>query len=323
VSAHLPPPAPTRPFDVVVLGEVLLEIAIDTPAAQGTRAVLGISGDALNVAAAAAAAGARVGLAAVLTDDELGRSLAARVAELGVSTDLLRFRAGQQGMYLLHCDPQGQREFSYARAGSVGSTLSPSDLDPATLASAGAVVASGITCAISPTAREAVHAAAAHAGRFVYDPNFRPRLAAAHDAAADLERLAPRCFLATPSFPSETSALLGAATAAEGAAALRSLGARNVAVTCGAEGVHLDGEDTAGWVDAVPAPAVVDQTGAGDAFIGTLTARIVLGDSLQDSARLGAAAASLVVGGRGGTSALPSLAQTRAHAQGRTAAWSA
>ncbi len=67
------------------------------------------------------------------------------------------------------------------------------------------------------------------------------------------------------------------------------------------------------WVPSVPAPAVVDQTGAGDAYVGTLTARLVLGDDLVTAARLAAAASSLVVGGRGGTGLVPTLAQTRAH----------
>ena len=65
---------------------------------------------------------------------------------------------------------------------------------------------------------------------------------------------------------------------------------------------------------AIPAPSVVDQTGAGDAFVGTLTARIVLGDSLAAAVRYGAAAASLVVGGKGGTGFIPTFEQTSAHA---------
>ncbi len=86
-------------------------------------------------------------------------------------------------------------------------------------------------------------------------------------------------------------------------------------MTCGAEGIQLEGEgQDSTWIDSIPAPAVVDQTGAGDAFVGTLTARMVLGDSLPVAARYGAAAASLVVGGKGGTGFIPTLEQTRAHA---------
>ena len=67
------------------------------------------------------------------------------------------------------------------------------------------------------------------------------------------------------------------------------------------------------WVGAVPAPLVVDQTGAGDAYVGTLVARRVLGDDLGYAAQQAAAAASLVVGGRGGTGLVPTLDQTRQH----------
>lgn len=311
-------------FDVLVMGEILVEVATDQAFGHGVPAQLGISGDALNVAASAAAAGARVGLLAVLTDDDLGRAIAARIVELGVSPELLRFRPGQQGVYLVHCDPDGQREFSYARSGSVGSTLGPDDVDPAVFSAAGAVVAGGIACAISTTARAAVVKAASVAQRFVFDPNFRPRLTSVEDATAALLQLAPRAFLVTPSFPGETGALLGTSTPAEAAARLRGLGARNVAVTCGADGIQLDGEGRDGaaetaWIDSIPAPAVVDQTGAGDAFVGTLTARMILGDGFAEAARCGAAAASLVVGGKGGTGFIPTLEQTRAHAAGSPA----
>lgn len=311
---------PDRSFDVVVLGEILVEVATDVAFGHGAPATLGISGDALNVAAAAAAAGARTGLLAVLTDDDLGQAIAARIRELGISDELLTFRTGQQGVYLVHSDPEGQREFSYARSGSVGSTLGPDDVDPAVVSAAGAVIAGGIACAISATARAAVLKAAALSRRFVFDPNFRPRLTSVAEAAALLTELAPRTFLVTPSFPGETSALLNCSTPGESAARLRSLGTANVAVTCGAEGIQLDGEllngdHASAWVAAIPAPAVVDQTGAGDAFVGTLTARIVLGDSLAAAARFGAAAASLVVGGRGGTGFIPSFEQTSAHAR--------
>jgi len=303
-------------FDVVVMGEILVEVATDQPFGHGVPAHLGISGDALNVAAAAAAAGAQVGLLSVLTDDDLGQAIAARITELGISTALLKFRKGQQGVYLVHSDPDGEREFSYARTGSVGSTLGPDDVDQAVFATAGAVVAGGIACAISESSRAAVFKAAVVAKHFVFDPNFRPRLTSVGEATAALQQLAPRAFLVTPSFPGETSALLGCSTPVEAAAKLRTLGARNVAVTCGAKGIQLQADGMTAWVPAIPAPALVDQTGAGDAFVGTLTARLVLGDDFPTAARFGAAASSLVVGGRGGTGFIPSFEQTRAHAAG-------
>jgi 2-dehydro-3-deoxygluconokinase len=58
-------------------------------------------------------------------------------------------------------------------------------------------------------------------------------------------------------------------------------------------------------------PEAVDATGAGDVFVGTLAARLALGDSLPEAASLGVGAASLSVAGRGGTGHIPALAETR------------
>jgi len=304
-------------FDVVVLGELLLEVSTRQAIADGVTARLGVSGDALNVAAAAAAAGADVGLAAILPDDDLGDALHARVVELGISDRLLTHRTGQQGLYIVHADPHGEREFSYVRGGSVGSTLSPDDLDANALRSAGAVVTSGITGAISASARAAVQFAATTSERFAYDPNYRPRLTSAAKARALLHTLAPQLWLATPSYPRETSLLLGADSPRTAVDELRSLGTRNVVITCGAEGVHLAVGGVDRWVDAIPAPEVVDQTGAGDTFIGTFVARTVLGDPPERAARLACAASAIVVGGPGGASSIPTLERTMALA-GRT-----
>jgi len=287
-------------FDVVVLGEVLVEIATSEPFRPGVSAVLGVSGDALNCAANAAAAGARVGLVAVIGDDELGGAIAKRIAELGVSLELLRVRPGQQGMYLVHSDPEGARAFSYARRGSVGSTLGPGDVPERVVRDAGIVVASGIPCAISDSAREAVFHAAGLASRFVFDPNFRPSLTTIEEAALTMRELAPLAETVTPSHPFETNALLGATSAEEAGGMLLALGARHALITCGAEGAVLMGGAGTNVIPAVPAPLLIDQTGAGDALLGAFCARLARGDSHLEAARYAAAAASLSLSGQGG-----------------------
>ncbi|WP_298988794.1 PfkB family carbohydrate kinase [uncultured Pseudokineococcus sp.] len=299
--------------DVVVLGEVLVEVSTALPAAAGVAAVLSFSGDALNAAAAAAAAGARTGLVARVPDDELGDALVDRVAALGVGTDLLRRVPGQHGVYLQHSDPAGERQFSYARAGSAGSTLDAEDLDDDVVAAAGVVLASGITAAVSASALAAVRRAARSARRFVFDPNHRPRLTSAAAARAVLAELAPRAALVTPSWPGETGLLLDADDPRAAAAAVRALGAAAAAVTCGSRGVLVSGDGPDTWVPAVPAPALVDQTGAGDVLAGTTAARLAQGDDLVQAVRTGTAAASLALGGRGGTGLVASAADVRAH----------
>lgn len=309
--------------DVLVLGEVLVELTSREPLRNGATLRLSFSGDALNAAAASAAAGAATALVARVPDDDLGDDLVARAEALGVDTSLVRRVPGQHGLYLQHADPSGAREFVYARSGSAGSGLHPDDVPESALTSARAVLASGIACAVSATARAAVERAALLADLFVYDPNWRPRLVTAETAAEHLRALAPHARLVTPAWPQEAKALLGAADAvpedaASAAKILRHWGAGAVAVTLGSEGVLVDDAGRLTHVPAFAPERLVDQTGAGDVLAGTVTARLALGDPLLAAVRLGAAAASLSLQGEGGTGHLPTLAETRRLTESRT-----
>lgn len=300
--------------DVLVIGEILVELSSTEPLDAGTALTLNFSGDALNSAAAAAAAGAHTALLARVPDDDLGDRLLDRVVALGIDTSQVRRVAGQHGLYLQHADPSGAREFTYVRRGSAGSGLGPGDVPLDLVARVGAVLASGIASAISPLSAKAVRVAASNARCFVYDPNWRPRLVDAAGAADHLRVLAPYTRLVTPAWPREAQLISDSEDPLEVSAALRQLGVQAVALTRGAEGVLLDDAGQIIEVPVIPAPMVVDQTGAGDSFAGTVTARLALGDNLQDAVRLGVAAASLSVGGLGGTGHVATLEETRAHA---------
>ncbi|GLZ07052.1 hypothetical protein Acsp03_45180 [Actinomadura sp. NBRC 104412] len=310
-----------RPYDVIAIGEVLVELRSEAPlrrARHGTALRLSFSGDALNAAAASAAAGARTALLTAVGDDELGAPLLEHVRALDVDTSLVWRAARPNGAYLLSpdMDADGEREFVYWRTGSAASTLSPGDIErlSGALSSATALVVTGITPALSPSARDATLAAArlvhSAGGHVTYDPNFRGRLTTAAEARDVLAAIAPYTALLTPSSPAETQALLGTADPWKAATRALDLGADAVAVTSGAESVLLcDGKRW--WTAPIPPnPGQVDTTGAGDCFAGTVTARLALGDDLGRAVARGIAAASLSVSGRGGTGHIPSFAAT-------------
>ena len=71
-------------------------------------------------------------------------------------------------------------------------------------------------------------------------------------------------------------------------------GARSVVVTIGAAGALWFTSDDAGSVTP-PQVDTVDSTGAGDAFVGVLAARLAVGDALGDAVRWAVAAGSLAV----------------------------
>ncbi|MCX4529720.1 MULTISPECIES: PfkB family carbohydrate kinase [unclassified Streptomyces] len=313
--------APVR-YDVLVLGEVLVEVHAEAPlrgAVDGTAARVSYSGDALNAAAAAAAAGARTALLAVVGDDELSVPLLRRAADLGIDVSHVRHAPRPNGAYLLASDPEGDRAFVYWRTHSAGSTLSTRHIASwrELLTGSTALITSGITGALSPTSRDAVLAAAravhAAGGHLSYDPNFRPRLAGRAEARELLARIAPLTGLLKSSCPADARALVDTGDPRTAAARYRALGARAVAVTAGADRLLLDeGAGEPAYHPVPPNPHPVDATGAGDCFTGTATARIALGDTLADAVAYGTAAASLSVSGRGGTGRIPAFHETAA-----------
>jgi 2-dehydro-3-deoxygluconokinase len=316
--------APGR-FDVVVLGEVLVEFCADVPLGRGRPVTLSFSGDALNAAAAAAAAGARTALLTAVGDDELGEALLADTTKLGVDISLVRRDARPNGAYLLTSDIGGHREFVYWRTGSAASTLSQDDVNAArgVLSTAGCLVTSGITSALSATSREAVLAAVrlvrASGGTVIYDPNFRRRLTSAAAARVALADVAPLATLLTPSCPGDTAALLGTEDPDEAARRCQALGATWVAVTAGPKPVVVRHGSSARQLPVPPNPDLVDATGAGDVLVGTTAARLALGEEPGRALETGVAAASLSVSGTGGTGYLPRLEESLAlmHASSR------
>ncbi|MCY3621984.1 MAG: ribokinase [Gammaproteobacteria bacterium] len=83
-----------------------------------------------------------------------------------------------------------------------------------------------------------------------------------------------------------------------------------VVLTLGSGGlVYSDGSGLA----TLPAYAVsaIDETAAGDAFIGYLMASLIRGESMEDALRMGSAAGALAVTRAGAASSLPELADVR------------
>jgi 2-dehydro-3-deoxygluconokinase len=308
----------TGRYDVIVLGEVLVEFDADSPLGRGRPVTLSFSGDALNAAAAAAAAGARTALLTAVGDDELGEALLADAVRLGVDISLVRRTTRPNGAYLLTSDIYGHREFSYWRTGSAASTLSPDDVDAArdVLSAAGCLVTSGVTSALSVSSREAVRSAVRlvreSGGAVIYDPNFRRRLTTPEAARDVLADVAPLATLLTPSCPGDTAPLLGTEDPHEAAKLCQSLGADWVAVTAGPGPVVVRNGDRERRLAVPSNPDPVDATGAGDVLVGTTAARLALGDAPDRALETGVAAASLSVSGIGGTGHLPRLEESLA-----------
>jgi ribokinase len=114
-----------------------------------------------------------------------------------------------------------------------------------------------------------------------------------HEAALVLAQVDPGGVV-----PSEDAGLV---------ARLREWGVASVVLTRGAKGAICSDAD--GTTD-VPSPAVsaVDSSGAGDAFVGALSAKLSAGESLPDAARFAVRVGAFAVRGRGTQTSYPTLA---------------
>jgi fructose-1-phosphate kinase PfkB-like protein len=92
----------------------------------------------------------------------------------------------------------------------------------------------------------------------------------------------------------ELARATGTGDVAAGVDALRELGARDVLVSCGADGLVLMPEKGSGWQARLPVPLSGNPTGAGDALVAALAAGLASGTTwpqmVQDAVAWSAAA---------------------------------
>jgi 2-dehydro-3-deoxygluconokinase len=284
--------------DVVTIGEtmVLLVPQDQVPLADADGLAVHVGGAESNVAVHLVALGHRARWVSRLGDDPFGDLVLRRLAAAGVDTSaVVRVPGGRTGLYVK--DPRGERTaVHYYRDRSPATTLTPDTLADPQVADGRILHLSGITAALSPSARDLVRAAMGRPGRLVsFDVNHRPALWPAGEAAGVLAELADAAGLVFVGLD-EARALWGCATAAD----VRDLLPHpdTVVVKDGAVGAYSFG---AGGERFVPAPkvAVVEPVGAGDAFAAGYLAGVLDGADETARLRLGhlVAASTLVVRG--------------------------
>ncbi|MBA3773343.1 MAG: sugar kinase [Ramlibacter sp.] len=301
-----------RRFDVAALGEAMVEFNQTHPGEP--HYLQGFGGDTSTAVIAAARAGANTTYLTRLGDDTFGDALMDLWRREKVDTSGVEREAqAPTAVYFVTHRPGGH-EFSYRRAGSAASRMTPGWLPRAHIGGSKILHVSGISMAISPSALDTVFEAMAHArgaGTLVsLDSNLRLKLWPLEQARAAITRAVGLCDLFLPSVD-DVNVLSGHEDAGAIVDWCHSLGARNVVLKlAGAGALASDGkrrERIAGH-----RVELVDATGAGDCFCGNLLARLARGDDLFEAARYANAAAALAVQGFGAVAPLPRPEQVKA-----------
>jgi 2-dehydro-3-deoxygluconokinase len=249
--------------DVLTLGEAMVALRADGLIRLGASMTTSIAGAESNVAIALSRLGHHASWVGRVGGDQTGALVLRTLRAEGVDIDhVVQDRDAETGLILFEQRLPDVTRVEYHRRSSAGSRLTETDVGPALALGAKILHVTGVTLAVSTTARRAVMQAvdtARAAGSVVcLDVNFRSRLWSARDAAAVLRPLAERCDIV---IASQDELPLVADSPAE----LLGRGPREVVVKQGADGAHGYSRDGEAQVPAHRVE-VVSSIGAGDAF---------------------------------------------------------
>lgn len=282
--------------EVVTAGEAMVLLLPPGPGYLRHHAHLEVrvGGAEANTAVGLARLGFRVGFLTRLGQDELGELVLSRLRAEGVEVWARRTEA-PTGLYLRERLPGGRGRVHYYRQGSAASLLSPEDLETSHLKGAKVLHLTGITPALSPTARifvlSALKAAKELGLAVSLDVNYRKKLWGASEARSFLEETLPMVDIL---FLSEEDGRLWPLKGPDLLAALATLGPREVILKRGKEGSLGLIQD-----NLLEAPSFrveeVDPVGAGDAFNAGYLAGLLWGLPPEERLRLGNALGALAV----------------------------
>lgn len=264
--------APYGRREIVTLGETMALVrAVEDGSLSHVRdARFGIGGAESNVAIGLARLGVPAAWLGRLGDDGFGRRVARELRAEGVRVVGILDPDAPTGLMVKETPRPGRTSVLYYRSGSAGSRLESSDLAGLGIQDAARLHVTGITCALSRSAADALGTAveiARGAGVPVsFDVNHRSRLWRDDSYVAryrELVRAADVVFAGEDEAAILVPEAVGPRRQAE---AIGALGPRSVVVKLGARGALALDDGAVTELPAVPV-TVVDTVGAGDAFV--------------------------------------------------------
>lgn len=270
-----------------------------------------VAGAEFNVSVGLTRLGHTAGYISKVGSDPFGRQIIKLMKAEGIDTSMIRISEDHRtGFMLKGKTSAGDPDIYYYRKGSAASTLSPEDISGIDVRNWDAIHASGITCAISDTAREmtvTLMKKGREAGIPVFfDPNLRPQLWESKAIMKDtLNQIAA---LADYVLPGENEGLTLCGTKnpqAIGDFYLR-LGVKAVIVKVGAHGAWSIDKEERTLVPSYKHGPIVDTVGAGDGFAAGLISGVLEGLPLKEAVQRGNAIGSIQIMQESDNEGLPS-----------------
>lgn len=325
MTFHTQLPSNPNPYDLVALGEILIDFTRQGTDHQGQALFAQNPGGApANVAVAVSRLGGRSGFLGKVGADMHGDFLRSMLEREGVDpSGLVADEHYFTTLAFVDVNEVGERSFSFARKPGADTKLRSEELNPALLDHAALFHVGSLSLTDQPsrdTTFSALKRAKAHGAIISYDPNYRPSLWRSEAAAMrQMRGLVPYVDLMKLS-DEETLLLTGRSDPAEAAQKLMDRGVQVVAVTLGSRGAYLRCREGDALIPGFHTQ-VADTNGAGDCFWGAFLFQVARSGKraeeltlaeLTEMGRFANAAASLCVEKPGAIPAMPTLEEVQA-----------
>lgn len=310
--------------EVVTLGETM--VLMSAQSSGRLRHVdtfkRSIGGAEATFAVALSRLGIRAGWLSRLGADEFGAYIEGFLRGEGVDVSRVVFDPTRPtGVFFKEQQREPTSAVVYYRSDTAASALCPDDLDPDYLTSARCLHLTGITLALSDSARKAVDMvieyARAEGMSISLDANVRWKLWPEERWRSELESRVPAVDTLFVT-GREADLLTGEADPQAAVNALLREGPTTVAVKDGARGAWVGNADGVFHQPATPVSPTVQTHGAGDAFAAGMVAGGFWGWSSRESARLASLLGACATTVAGNVEGLPSKAEALAALDGTT-----
>ena len=306
-------------IDVVALGELLIDFTMERADEAGYPTMAAHPGGApANFLAALAKFGRRTALLGKVGSDKFGRLLCGTLEQAGIGTDgLIVSDDVFTTLAFVTLDETGDREFSFARKPGADTCIRFEEINLSLIDEA-KVFHFGTLSLTDDPARSATVQAVAYAkaqGKLItYDPNLRKPLWKDMETAKE-QLLWGLAQADVVKISDEGVDFLFGLNPQEGAQhILDHYGVKLVFVTCGADGCCFMSRTAKGHVPGLEGIQVVDTTGAGDIFGGSVVHKLLetgkapqelTAEELREAVRFACASAGLSTMRYGGISSVP------------------
>ena len=307
-----------KEFDVIALGELLIDFTMNGKSEQGNNLFEANPGGApCNVLAILRKLGKKTAFIGKVGDDQFGRLLRETIEEAGINSDnLLVDKEINTTLAFVHTFPDGDREFSFYRKPGADMMLKKEEIDEEAIAKA-RIFHFGTLSMTHDDVREATKKAVELAKKngllISLDPNLRPPLWSSLELAKEQMLAAMEYCDILKISNNEIQFITGVEDYDEGIQIIRDrFQIPLVCLTLGKDGSRAYYKDLRVEVPGFAQEHVADTTGAGDTFCGSVLNYVLehgiedlSEENLKEMLTFANAAASLITTKKGAIRSMP------------------